>query len=50
MRRVIRQRPQALPNQRMVRLADQLLQLDGRLLEARDTYVFSLSFDSRTLE
>jgi len=50
MRRVLRQRPQAIPNQRMVRLADQLLQLDGRLLEAREAYIFSLSFDSRILE
>ena len=44
MRRVIGQRPQAIPNQRMVRLADHLLQLGGRLLEARNAYIFSSSF------
>ena len=36
MERVIAQRPYAIPNRRMVWLADSLLQLDGRLLEARD--------------
>ena len=36
MRRVIAQRPFSSPNRRMVALADQLLDLDGRLLKARD--------------
>lgn len=36
MRRVIAQRPCAIPNRRMVAIADRLLDLDGRLLEARD--------------
>ena len=36
MRRVIAQRPYAIPNRRMVALADSLLGLDGRLLQARD--------------
>jgi predicted protein tyrosine phosphatase len=40
MRRVIAQRPIAIPNRRMVRLADELLALDGRLVEALDTEVF----------
>lgn len=36
MRRVVSQRPFAIPNRRMVALADSLLELDGRLLRARD--------------
>jgi predicted protein tyrosine phosphatase len=36
MRRVIAKRPGAVPNRRMVALADRLLALDGRLLLARD--------------
>lgn len=39
MERVISQRPFAIPNRRMVALADNLLQLDGRLLQARDNWV-----------
>ena len=34
MRRVLAQRPIAIPNRRMVELADHLLKRDGRLLEA----------------
>jgi predicted protein tyrosine phosphatase len=37
---VIAQRPIAMPNRRMVRLADNLLQLGGRLLQARDDLIF----------
>jgi predicted protein tyrosine phosphatase len=36
MQRVIAQRPFSSPNRRMVALADKLLALDGRLLQARD--------------
>jgi len=36
MERVIAQRPCAIPNRRMVALADTLLALDGNLLRARD--------------
>ena len=36
MERVIAQRPFSSPNRRMVALADKLLALDGRLLQARD--------------
>jgi predicted protein tyrosine phosphatase len=36
MERLIAQRPYAIPNRRMVILADRLLQLGGRLLRARD--------------
>jgi predicted protein tyrosine phosphatase len=36
MRRVVAQRPCAIPNRRIVALADNLLDLDGRLLQARD--------------
>ena len=36
MRRVIAQRPYAIPNRRMVALADSFLALDGRLVRARD--------------
>ena len=38
MERVLAQRPQAVPNRRMVKLADSLLQLGGKLLETRDTF------------
>lgn len=34
MRRVLAQRPLAIPNRRMVELADRLLNWGGRLLEA----------------
>jgi predicted protein tyrosine phosphatase len=40
MERVIARRPYAIPNRRMVRLADRLLQLDGRLVQARDELSF----------
>ena len=40
MERVIAQRPISIPNRRMVKLADSLLQLDGRLVEARDDLSF----------
>ena len=40
MRRVITQRPIAIPNRRMVELADSFLGLDGRLLQARDDHLF----------
>ena len=40
MERVIAKRSIAIPNRRMVRLADSLLQLDGRLLQARDDLLF----------
>jgi predicted protein tyrosine phosphatase len=40
MERVIAQRPYAIPNRRMVALADRLLGLDGRLLQARDEGMF----------
>ncbi len=40
MERVIAQRPYAMPNRRMVKLADSLLQLDGRLVQARDEFCF----------
>ena len=40
MERVIAQRPYAIPNRRMVRLADNLLQLDDRLVKARDDLSF----------
>ena len=39
---VIDQRPYAIPNRRMVKLADSLLQLGGRLVQARDDLSFSL--------
>jgi len=41
MRRVIAQRPFAIPNRRMVALADSFLNLDGRLLRARDRFLGS---------
>ena len=40
MKRVIAQRPYAMPNRRMVKLADDMLQLSGRLVEARDDLSF----------
>ena len=40
MERVIAQRPYAIPNRRMVALADKLMALDGRLLQARDEQLF----------
>jgi predicted protein tyrosine phosphatase len=40
MERVIAQRPYSSPNRRMVALADELLGLDGRLLQARDERAF----------
>ena len=40
MQRVITQRPFAIPNRRMVALADRILGLDGRLLQARDDQMF----------
>jgi predicted protein tyrosine phosphatase len=36
MERLMAQRPYSSPNRRMIALADKLLGLDGRLLEARD--------------
>ena len=39
MERVITQRPYAIPNRRMVALADNLLALHGRLLQARDNWL-----------
>ena len=39
MRRVIAQRPSAIPNRRMVGLADSFLALDGNLLRARDQFL-----------
>lgn len=38
MQHVVAQRPFAIPNRRMVALADNLLALDGRLLQARDNW------------
>ena len=40
MQRVVAQRPYSSPNRRMVALADKLLALDGRLLQARDKRAF----------
>ena len=40
MRRVIAQRPCAMPNRRMVAIADKLLRLNGTLLRARDRALF----------
>lgn len=45
MRRVIAQRPYAIPNRRMVALADTLLGLDGSLIEARDRFISSVFSD-----
>lgn len=47
MERVLTQRPFAIPNRRMVALADTLLALDGRLLEARDRW-FSADYGDYT--
>ena len=47
MERVVTQRPFAIPNRRMVALADTLLALDGRLLEARDRW-FSAAYGDYT--
>lgn len=41
MQRVGAQRPYAIPNRRMVAIADNLLGLDGRLLQARDEWLTS---------
>ena len=41
MQRVGAQRPYAIPNRRMVAIADNLLGLDGRLLRARDEWLTS---------
>jgi predicted protein tyrosine phosphatase len=41
MQRVGDQRPYAIPNRRMVAIADYLLALDGRLLQARDEWLTS---------
>src|SRR5687767_2365364 len=46
MERVIAQRPFAIPNRRMVALADTLLALDGNLLRARDRSLSSVWSDS----
>ena len=46
MERVIAQRPYAIPNRRMVALADRLLALKGNLLRARDQSLSSLWSDS----
>ena len=40
MERVVAQRPYAIPNRRMVALADRFLGLDGRLLQARDDHLY----------
>ena len=40
MEHVIAQRPYAIPNRRMVKFADRLLQLGGRLVHARDDLSF----------
>lgn len=40
MRRVLAQRPFAIPNRRMVALADKLLALEGNLLQARDELLY----------
>ena len=39
MERVVTQRPFAIPNRRIVALADDLLALDGRLLQARENWL-----------
>ncbi len=44
MRRVIAQRPYAIPNRRMVALADTFLGLNGRLLQARDDALSSTDY------
>ena len=45
MQRVIAQRPFAIPNRRMVALADTLLRLGGNLLQARDQALSSVWSD-----
>ena len=44
MGRVIAERPIAIPNRRMVALADKLLALNGRLLHARDAWFLSQDY------
>lgn len=44
MRSVVAQRPYAFPNRRMVAMADNLLALDGRLLQARDNWLLSADY------
>ena len=44
MRRVGTQRRYAIPNRRMVAIADNLLALDGRLLQARDKWLLSANY------
>ena len=44
MRRVGTQRPYAIPNRRMVAIADNLLTLNGRLLQARDNWLISADY------
>jgi len=44
MQHVIAQRPYAIPNRRMVALADRLLGLDGRLLRARDDSMLAADY------
>jgi predicted protein tyrosine phosphatase len=44
MQRVGAQRPYAIPNRRMVAIADDLLALDGRLLQARDNWLISADY------
>ncbi len=46
MRRVVAQRSFAIPNRRMVALADSILALDGRLLKARDKWLSSKEFSA----
>lgn len=48
MRRVIAQRPYAIPNRRMVALADRFLALDGRLLQARDDWLMAPDYSDYT--
>jgi predicted protein tyrosine phosphatase len=45
MRRLIAQRPIAIPNRRMVAIADTLLELNGNLLRARDQLLSSIWSD-----
>ena len=46
MQRVGAQRPYAIPNRRMVAIADNLLALDGRLLQARDNWLISADWSA----
>jgi predicted protein tyrosine phosphatase len=48
MQRVLAQRPYAIPNRRMVALADSFLALDGRLLRARDQWFLSTDYTDYT--